>query len=168
MTGIGLALHAATLLVLLATVQRVRAAQAAAAERTTVIRLLHERVTKLDAQSTTRLRDIVTQARRAAGERVPAVHFADVDATMPAAFATDTVLVLGQCVGARIATTCDGEGTCGLCVVRVTAGVEHVDPPTENERRLLGVPGQRDPRLRLACHVRPRGDMAVEGVFAAV
>ncbi len=92
------------------------------------------------------------------------MHFADLGVTVPVVFSTDNVLTLGKFACADIATMCHGEGTCGLCRVQVTEGLEHLDPPTDNEALLLRGYGEADASLRLACHLRPRGDITIHCV----
>jgi uncharacterized 2Fe-2S/4Fe-4S cluster protein (DUF4445 family) len=59
---------------------------------------------------------------------------------------------------------CSGNGACGLCVVRVHAGV--TNDPTGNE--LLLVPaGQLESGIRLACQLTPQEDICVEVLGAA-
>lgn len=54
-------------------------------------------------------------------------------------------------------------GTCGTCVITVTAGEENLDPPGFVEEDTLGVVGEAGPGRRLACQVILRdGDITVE------
>jgi uncharacterized 2Fe-2S/4Fe-4S cluster protein (DUF4445 family) len=55
----------------------------------------------------------------------------------------------------QIATSCDGQGTCGECVVSVVAGAEALNDPTEEERAVAGqVDEMYGGRYRLACQAR--------------
>ena len=161
MSALPVGLQVLTVLLLGLTLLRLRAARREFARRARMLEQLSARVHGLERRLSPRLREIVAQARRAEGDTIPVVHFPDYDVRVPAAFSTDNVLLLGRTVGAGINTMCRGEGTCGLCRVRVTAGMEHVDPPSENERMLLRGYGAEFPDQRLACHLRPRGDIEV-------
>jgi adenylate cyclase len=61
---------------------------------------------------------------------------------------------------------CGGNGRCSTCRVQVTAGDEHCPPPEPAERatlaRIAAAPG-----VRLACQLRPTGDIAVVPLLAA-
>ena len=58
-------------------------------------------------------------------------------------------------------TGCNGNGSCGLCRVRVVSGP--VPPPSPQEAFLLG--GDRsEAGVRLACYLRPESDLAIEVV----
>ena len=58
------------------------------------------------------------------------------------------------------ASACGGRGRCSLCRVRVL-GSPDVPPPEEPERRILERLGVDPAQVRLACQLRPRGDLAV-------
>jgi len=58
------------------------------------------------------------------------------------------------------ASACGGRGRCSLCRVRVL-GTPDVPPPEEAERRILERLGADPAEVRLACQLRPRGDLAV-------
>lgn len=53
---------------------------------------------------------------------------------------------------------CLGNGACGLCVVQVEEG--ELDPPHDNELLNL-TPGQLEQGFRLACQLRPTGDLRI-------
>jgi adenylate cyclase len=58
------------------------------------------------------------------------------------------------------AAMCGGRARCSTCRVRVTAGEEFCPPPANDEQRTLeriGAP----PDVRLACQLRPEGDISV-------
>ena len=59
----------------------------------------------------------------------------------------------------RVKARCNGNGSCGLCRVRIDSG--RVNEPTGNERVYLdsGLLGQG---LRLACQVRPEEDVGIQ------
>jgi adenylate cyclase len=59
---------------------------------------------------------------------------------------------------------CGGRGRCSTCRVRVVEGRDGCPPPEDSERRTLarlGVPAD----VRLACQLRPQGDVRVVPVF---
>lgn len=70
--------------------------------------------------------------------------------------------VLEASRSARIphASICGGRGRCSTCRIRILTGAQHVAPPAPGERTVL----QRiaaEPGVRLACQLRPRGDVGV-------
>ena len=66
--------------------------------------------------------------------------------------------------GLRVRTACKGNGSCGLCQVRIVAG--EVSAPTVEERLQLDA-AQLDAGLRLACQARLEGDVELELVHRA-
>ena len=58
------------------------------------------------------------------------------------------------------ASSCGGRARCSTCRVRVTAGAEHCPPADADERATLAHIGA-DADVRLACRLRPDGDIAV-------
>lgn len=70
-------------------------------------------------------------------------------------------------LGYPIKSGCAGEGYCSDCIVEITADETHLNPPTFDERRLIGsvfkAPRYRDDvALRLACQVLVSGSMVVD------
>lgn len=65
--------------------------------------------------------------------------------------------------GLRWPTTCEGMGTCHLCAMSVIEGAEHLEAagPLEAEGLAAIVDTARKGELRLACQVRPAGDLVV-------
>jgi len=68
--------------------------------------------------------------------------------------------------GVRWPTMCEGLGTCHLCFMVVVEGAEHLDPVEPFEAEGLAdivdtVDTVGGGQLRLACQVRPRGDLVV-------
>lgn len=68
-----------------------------------------------------------------------------------------TLLEAARAAGLAIDAPCGGTSTCGSCRVRVSGDVE---PPTRNERELLGGAGLAA-GTRLACRARAVGDVVV-------
>jgi adenylate cyclase len=58
------------------------------------------------------------------------------------------------------ASVCGGRGRCSTCRVRVRAEIGSLDPPSEDEARVLRRIGAR-PNIRLACMLRPHGGVEV-------
>ncbi len=58
------------------------------------------------------------------------------------------------------ASVCGGRGRCTTCRIRVRAEIGSIDPPAEDEARVLRRIGAR-PNIRLACQLRPRGPVEV-------
>ncbi len=59
------------------------------------------------------------------------------------------------------ASVCGGRARCSTCRVQVVSGLEHLAPPGADEARALQRAGIQSPDIRLACQVRPRGDLSV-------
>ena len=64
----------------------------------------------------------------------------------------------------RVRTACNGNGSCGLCRVRILSGL--VSTPTSEEKLNLG-PALIEAGLRLACQVVPLGEVEIEVVDLA-
>ena len=71
-----------------------------------------------------------------------------------------SVLEASRLAGIPHASVCGGRGRCSTCRVRIAAGLEALPPPSADERRVLQRVGA-PPNVRLACQVRPAGDVAV-------
>ncbi|HSE92722.1 MAG TPA: adenylate/guanylate cyclase domain-containing protein [Methylomirabilota bacterium] len=71
-----------------------------------------------------------------------------------------TVLEASRLGGIPHASVCGGRGRCSTCRIRVTHGLEHAPPPSEDERHVLARVGA-PPNVRLACQLRPTRDVAV-------
>jgi adenylate cyclase len=61
---------------------------------------------------------------------------------------------------------CGGRARCSTCRVRVTSGADMCPPPGQDERATLARINAAD-GVRLACQLRPRGDIAVVPLLAA-
>jgi adenylate cyclase len=59
------------------------------------------------------------------------------------------------------ASVCGGRARCSTCRVQVVSGLEHLALPGTDEARALQRAGIQSPDIRLACQVRPRGDLSV-------
>jgi adenylate cyclase len=71
-----------------------------------------------------------------------------------------SVLEASRLAGIAHASVCGGRGRCSTCRVRVRGEVHSMDPPAQDELRVLGRIGAT-PNIRLACQLRPRGDVEV-------
>jgi len=77
-----------------------------------------------------------------------------------------TVLEASRSHGVPHLSACGGRARCSTCRVRVVEGLAHCPPAAGDERRTLErirAPGD----VRLACQLRPTGDVAIEPVLAA-
>ncbi len=64
------------------------------------------------------------------------------------------------------ASVCGGRARCSTCRVRVLEGLEHQPPPAPPERALLERVGA-GPNVRLACQLRPTGELLVATLLPA-
>lgn len=72
-----------------------------------------------------------------------------------------TVLEASRAIGYPHASVCGGQGRCSTCRVRLSgAGAAGLSPPDAAEQKVLDRI-KASPGVRLACQVRPRGDVAV-------
>jgi adenylate cyclase len=77
-----------------------------------------------------------------------------------------TLLEASRIAGIPHAAVCGGRGRCSTCRVRVTRGADRLPEPSTAEARVLerlGAP----PDVRLACQLRPAGDLAVTRLMPA-
>jgi adenylate cyclase len=71
-----------------------------------------------------------------------------------------SVLEASRLAGIPHAHVCGGRGRCSTCRVRVRSDTGSLDPPGEEEQRVLRRIGAT-PNVRLACQLRPRGAVEV-------
>jgi len=71
-----------------------------------------------------------------------------------------SVLEASRIAGVPHAHICGGRGRCSTCRVRVRGAVASIDPPGDDERRVLHRIGAT-PDVRLACQLRPKGPVGV-------
>lgn len=76
-----------------------------------------------------------------------------------------SVLEASRAYGIAHASVCGGRARCSTCRVRVVAGLEHCPAAEADERRTLARL-QAGEDLRLACQLRPRGDVGVVPLVA--
>jgi len=60
-----------------------------------------------------------------------------------------------------ITSICGGNMSCGTCNIEIVEGMENVNPPSEDEQRLLSRIKRQGPNVRLACQCVPTGDVAI-------
>jgi uncharacterized 2Fe-2S/4Fe-4S cluster protein (DUF4445 family) len=72
-----------------------------------------------------------------------------------------TIIAAARRSGVRIGQSCDGEGTCGECRVRVMEGDRNLSPVSQLER-LLMEQKEFSQDERAACLVCIRGDVTLE------
>jgi adenylate cyclase len=77
-----------------------------------------------------------------------------------------TVLEASRSAGVPHASVCGGRGRCSTCRVRVGAGADGLPPPSPSESRVLARLGAAAD-VRLACQLRPTGDLAVTPLLPA-
>lgn len=70
-------------------------------------------------------------------------------------FKTD-LLTAAQSVGVFVRTSCEGDGQCGECLIRIEEGGSNLSPILEDEIGAIGRKG-----LRLACRAKLKGDVVV-------
>lgn len=66
--------------------------------------------------------------------------------------------------GIAIASSCNGDGVCGKCVVSVASGTENLSPPTELETRIMEKYNYAPPQ-RIACQCAVQGDVEVKTTY---
>jgi adenylate cyclase len=71
-----------------------------------------------------------------------------------------TVLEASRAAGIPHASVCGGRGRCSTCRVRLGLGAETLPPPTAEEQKVLDRVAA-PPTVRLACQIRPTGDLEV-------
>ena len=77
-----------------------------------------------------------------------------------------SVLEASRFAGIPHASVCGGRGRCSTCRVRVGAGSSTLPPPSAAEQRVLDRVGAQ-PNVRLACQLRPSGNISVTPLLPA-
>ncbi len=75
-----------------------------------------------------------------------------------------TLLEVTREVGLPIASACGENGACARCGLEIVEGAAHHARETDRER-VIKQRNRIDPELRLACRVRPRGDLTVRALY---
>ena len=71
-----------------------------------------------------------------------------------------SLLEISRAAGVQHASVCGGRGRCSTCRVRITQGLERQPAPSREELRVLHRVGA-PPNVRLACQLRPTGEIYV-------
>ncbi len=77
-----------------------------------------------------------------------------------------SVLEASRMAGIPHASVCGGRGRCSTCRIRVEGPREAIPPPAPEETKVLHRVGAA-PNVRLACQLRPRGDLRVTPLLPA-
>ena len=72
-----------------------------------------------------------------------------------------SVMELAHSKGIYIKSICNGEPSCTECRVRILEGENHVIPPLNNEKDLIGTGYFLDQR-RLSCQLKCYGDVVID------
>lgn len=75
-----------------------------------------------------------------------------------------TLLEATRQVGLPIASACGENGACARCGLQIVEGAGSLAQETDRERRIKER-NRIGPELRLACRVRPRGDLTVRALY---
>ena len=75
-----------------------------------------------------------------------------------------TLLEATRLAGLPIASACGENGACARCGLAILNGAENIEPETDREV-LIKERNRIDADLRLACRVRPRGDLVVRATY---
>ena len=75
-----------------------------------------------------------------------------------------TLLEATRSVDLPIASACGGTSTCARCGLEILAGHENLVPESEHERVIKEL-NRIDPSLRLACRIRPTGNLTVRAPY---
>src|SRR5262249_56387472 len=77
-----------------------------------------------------------------------------------------SVLEASRMAGIPHASVCGGRGRCSTCRIRVGGAKEAIVPPAAEEVKVLHRVGAA-PDVRLACQLRPHGDLRVTPLLPA-
>jgi 2Fe-2S ferredoxin len=75
-----------------------------------------------------------------------------------------TILAAANQVDAPIGQSCNGDGICGWCKVRVVEGLDHLAPPSAVEHKLIHEKGFEQ-NERAACLAKVQGDVTVTTTY---
>lgn len=75
-----------------------------------------------------------------------------------------TLLEVTREAGLPIASACGENGACARCGLEIVEGTSNLASETDREREIKER-NRIDPELRLACRVRPRGDLTVRARY---
>jgi ferredoxin len=94
-------------------------------------------------------------------EYMPTIRVVDKDVEVPTQGADPILFVL---LDNRVTITsiCGGNMSCGTCNIEVVEGMENLNPPSDDEQRVLSRIKRQGPNVRLACQCVPTGDVAIQ------
>lgn len=75
-----------------------------------------------------------------------------------------TLLEATREAGLPIASACGQNGACARCGLLILEGAETLEPESDRERRIKER-NRIDPEQRLACRIRPRGNLTVRASY---
>lgn len=75
-----------------------------------------------------------------------------------------TLLQACLAAGLPVASACGENGACARCGLEIIEGADSLAPESEREIRIK-TRNRIDPELRLACRVRPEGDVTVRARY---
>jgi len=75
-----------------------------------------------------------------------------------------TLLEATRAVDLPIASACGENGACARCGLEIVSGSDAIEPETQREETIK-TRNRIAPELRLACRVRPSGDMTVRATY---
>jgi ferredoxin len=75
-----------------------------------------------------------------------------------------TLLEATRKAGLPIASACGENGACARCGLLIVEGADTLEPETEREQRMKER-NRIDPDQRLACRIRPRGNLTVRAAY---
>ena len=75
-----------------------------------------------------------------------------------------TLLQATLAAGLPVASACGENGACARCGLEIVEGADSLEPESEREARIKAR-NRIDPELRLACRVRPKGDVTVRAQY---
>ena len=75
-----------------------------------------------------------------------------------------TLLQATLAAGLPVASACSENGACARCGLEIVEGADSLEPESEREARIKAR-NRIDPELRLACRVRPQGNLTVRAQY---
>lgn len=75
-----------------------------------------------------------------------------------------TLLQATLAAGLPLASACSENGACARCGLEIVEGADSLEPESEREARIKAR-NRIDPALRLACRVRPKGNLTVRAQY---
>jgi adenylate cyclase len=92
------------------------------------------------------------------------IRFLPSNRTIKISARTLTLLEATRAVDLPIASACGENGACARCGLEIIEGLENLDRESEREK-IIKQRNRIDPNLRLACRVRPMGNLTVRAPY---